>query len=96
MSLNTINSLIDIQMTKKEFKHIEFSNFSKYPDFGVKEEQVFLATGEKDIFNEDITKAYSTLFLYENGKVIYSTLSSNDYKKIVTDILNKIVELNCN
>lgn len=94
-SNKTINALIDAQLSNEEFKSIKLNNFFKNPDFGIKEEKFSLVTGEKDIFNEDITIDHSSLKLYENGKVIFETVVSSDYNKITKEVLTKILSLNC-
>ena len=96
ISSKTISALVDIKVTTDLLKNTEFSKYTKKPNFGLKEKSIELSTGKKNIFNEDITETFASLYLYENGVSVYSTPESTNFKQLVSNIIEKLNELGCN
>lgn len=95
VSLKTINALIDYNINNQILKKTVFSTYTKTPNFGLKETSYEVATGRRDIFNEEITETVASLSLYEDGASIFTTTESKDFKVIVTELVQKLIDLKC-
>lgn len=96
ISKQTINELITYGQDNDNLKNSSFTKFSKKPNFGIKEVQKRINTGQKNIFGEEITRPSSHIYIYEAGYPIFKTQESMDYKLLMNSIADKLVELNCN
>jgi hypothetical protein len=91
----SIGSLIEYKMEHKVLENTDFTNYSKTPDFGMKENSTLVSTGAQDIFGEDIMKTVTSFSLYEDGRSIFTTSNSSDYKILMKEFVQKLIDLKC-